>query len=113
MRHLPQGHQLLPLRMGRTSLCRHHIRHRNRQTTDHRCPPSHSPNLEWLALASCSCPPPIGVSNYDLIEMISEVDQKSKQWVTQVLYFSASWFAELRRQLVDRERTGPATRLFS
>jgi hypothetical protein len=48
----------------------------------------------------------------DLIEMISEADQKSKQWVTQVLYFSASWFAELRRQLVDRERTGPAARLF-
>jgi hypothetical protein len=49
----------------------------------------------------------------DLIEMIGEVDQKSKQWVTQVLYFSASWFAELRRQLADRERTGPAARLFS
>src|SRR5258706_5170228 len=49
----------------------------------------------------------------DLIEMISEVDQKSKEWETQVLYFSAAWFAELRRQLVDRERTGPAARLFS
>jgi hypothetical protein len=49
----------------------------------------------------------------DLIEMISEVDQKSKQWVTQVLYFSTSWFAELGRQLADRERTGPAARLFS
>jgi hypothetical protein len=49
----------------------------------------------------------------DLIEMISEVDQKSKQWVTQVLYFSSSWFDELRRQLADRERTIPATRLFS
>jgi hypothetical protein len=49
----------------------------------------------------------------DLIEMISEVDQKSKQWVTQVLYFSTSWFAELRRQLADQERMGPAARLFS
>ncbi len=49
----------------------------------------------------------------DLIEMISEVDQKSKQWVTQVLYFSASWFAELQRQLAERERTGSAARLFS
>jgi len=49
----------------------------------------------------------------DLIEMISEVDQKSKEWETQVLYFSAAWFAELRRQLADRERTGPAARLFS
>jgi hypothetical protein len=49
----------------------------------------------------------------DLIEMISEVDQKSKQWVTQVLYFSTAWFAELQRQFADRERTGPAARLFS
>jgi hypothetical protein len=49
----------------------------------------------------------------DLIEMISEVDQKSKQWVTQVLYFSTAWFAELRRQFADRERTGAAARLFS
>jgi len=49
----------------------------------------------------------------DLIDMISEVDQKSKQWVTQVLYFSASWFGELRRQLAEREGTVPATRLFS
>src|SRR5216684_7312021 len=64
LRHLPKGDKLLPLRMGRTSLCRHQIRHRNRQTTDHRCPPSHSPNLEWLALASCSSTAPIGVSNY-------------------------------------------------
>ncbi len=49
----------------------------------------------------------------DLIQMISEVNQKSKQWVTQVLYFSSSWFDELRRQLADRERAIPATRLFS
>jgi hypothetical protein len=49
----------------------------------------------------------------DLIEMINEVDQKSKQWVTQVLYFSASWFDELRRQLEEREGAVPATRLFS
>jgi hypothetical protein len=49
----------------------------------------------------------------DLIEMIGEVDRKSKQWVTQILYFSSSWFDELRRQLADRERTIPATRLFS
>jgi hypothetical protein len=49
----------------------------------------------------------------DLIEMISEVDQKSKQWATQVLYFSSLWFDELQRQLADRERAAPATRLFS
>jgi hypothetical protein len=49
----------------------------------------------------------------DLIEMISEIDQKSRQWVTQVLYFSSTWFDEMRRQLANRERTIPATRLFS
>jgi len=49
----------------------------------------------------------------DLIQMISEVDQKSKHWVTQVLYFSSLWFDELQRQLADRERAVPATRLFS
>jgi hypothetical protein len=49
----------------------------------------------------------------DLIEMIREVDQKSKQWMTQVLYFSASWFGELRRQLADQEGSVAATRLFS
>src|SRR5215470_8666356 len=49
----------------------------------------------------------------DLIQLIGEVDQKSKQWVTQVLYFSSSWFAELGRQLADGERAIAATRLFS
>src|SRR5262245_11368633 len=49
----------------------------------------------------------------DLIQMISEVDEKSKRWVTQVLYFSPSWFGEMRGQLADRERDVPATRLFS
>jgi hypothetical protein len=49
----------------------------------------------------------------DLIQMVGEVDQKSKLWVTQVLYFSSLWFDELKRQLADRERAIPATQLFS
>lgn len=49
----------------------------------------------------------------DLIEMIREVDQKSKQWVTQVLYFSALWFNELERQRANPETAARATRLFS
>jgi hypothetical protein len=51
----------------------------------------------------------------ELIEMISDLDRKSKEWVTQVLYFSSSWFEELRRQLklTDQERDVHATRLFS
>src|SRR5260370_20774322 len=32
---------------------------------------------------------------------------------TKTLYFSASWFGELRRQLADQEGTVAATRLFS
>src|SRR5215471_10324095 len=43
----------------------------------------------------------------NLIEMISEVDKKSKQWATQILYFSSLWFDELQRQLADRERVVP------
>src|SRR5262249_21076677 len=35
----------------------------------------------------------------DLIERIGEVDEKCSRWETQVLYFSPSWFDELRRQL--------------
>ena len=49
----------------------------------------------------------------DLIQSINEVDQKSKQWGTQVLYFSSLWFDELERQLADRERAVLATKLFS
>jgi len=49
----------------------------------------------------------------NLIQMIREVDQKSKQWVTQVLYFSALWFNELERQRANPETAVPAMRLFS
>jgi hypothetical protein len=49
----------------------------------------------------------------DLIEMISEVDQKSKQWVTPILYFSSDWFKELERQLADPECRTPAMELAS
>jgi hypothetical protein len=49
----------------------------------------------------------------NLIERISEVDEKCKEWVTQVLYFSPSWFGELQQQLIDRERALLAMRLFS
>jgi hypothetical protein len=53
------------------------------------------------------------LSEIDLIETIREVDQRSKQWATQVLYFSPRWFDELRRQLADQERAAPATNLLS
>jgi hypothetical protein len=49
----------------------------------------------------------------DLIERIREVDEKCRRWVTQVLYFSPSWFDELRRQLDDPERALLAMKLFS
>ena len=49
----------------------------------------------------------------DLIEMIGEVDQKSKQWATQILYFSSHWFKELERQLADPECRTPAMELAS
>jgi hypothetical protein len=49
----------------------------------------------------------------DLIEMIGEVDRKSKQWATQILYFSAPWFEELERQLADAECRAPAMELAS
>jgi hypothetical protein len=49
----------------------------------------------------------------DLIEMISEVDQKSKHWVTPILYFSSQWFNELERQLAEPECRTPAMELAS
>jgi hypothetical protein len=49
----------------------------------------------------------------DLIQKISEVDDKCRRWATQVLYFSPSWFDELQRQLVDPATALPATSLFS
>ena len=49
----------------------------------------------------------------DLIEMIGEVDRKSKQWATQILYFSSHWFKELERQLEDPECRSPAMELAS
>jgi hypothetical protein len=49
----------------------------------------------------------------DLIQMVSEVDQRSKQWATQVLYFSAAWFNELKRQLAESKTRVQAGKLFS
>jgi hypothetical protein len=49
----------------------------------------------------------------ELIERIDEVDEKCRQWATQVLYFSPFWFDELRCQLADHERAIPAMSLFS
>jgi len=49
----------------------------------------------------------------DLIQMISEVDQRSKQWGTQVLYFSVAWFNELERQLAEPKTRVQAGKLFS
>jgi hypothetical protein len=49
----------------------------------------------------------------DLIEIINEVDKKSKEWTAKILYFSARWFEELEFQLGDRERSVPAMELLS
>lgn len=49
----------------------------------------------------------------DLIAKISEVDEKCRQWMTQVLYFSPAWFDELRRQYADQNTALRAMRLFS
>ncbi len=49
----------------------------------------------------------------DLIQMVSEVDQKSKQWMTQILYFSSAWFNELQRQRTKPETAVHASKLFS
>jgi hypothetical protein len=49
----------------------------------------------------------------DLIQMVGEVDRRSKQWVTQILYFSSAWFNELERQLGKSETAVHATKLFS
>jgi hypothetical protein len=53
------------------------------------------------------------LNEIDLIQMVGEVDQKSKHWETQVLYFSSLWFDELEQQLADGARAIPATQLFS
>jgi hypothetical protein len=52
-------------------------------------------------------------SEIDLIEMISEIDQKCKQWGTHVLYCSSLWFDELQRQRANPEISIPAMQLFS
>jgi hypothetical protein len=49
----------------------------------------------------------------ELIQMIGDVDQKSKEWATQILYFSSLWFDELKQQLANQDTAVPATRLFS
>jgi hypothetical protein len=49
----------------------------------------------------------------ELIEMIREVNERTKQWATSVLYFSSQWFSEIELQLADRERRVPAMELFS
>jgi hypothetical protein len=51
----------------------------------------------------------------DLIEMIGEVEEKCRQWATQVLYFSPSWFDELQLQrgVADHATVLQATSLFS
>src|SRR6266852_3060596 len=49
----------------------------------------------------------------DLIEMIEEVDHKSKIWTTKILYFSAIWFAEIQRQLNDPRRRAAAMELMA
>jgi hypothetical protein len=63
LRHLPQGDKLLPFPMGRKSLRRCSIRHRNRAAPRYRGSRSHPPHLEWNAVARPG-PAPIRVSNY-------------------------------------------------
>ncbi len=53
------------------------------------------------------------LNELELIKLIGEVDQKTKQWATQILYFSSLWFRELEEQLADRDRAVPAMELFS
>jgi hypothetical protein len=52
------------------------------------------------------------IKEIDLIMMISEVNERTEQWGTQVLYFCARWFEEMERQRMDRERSRPAEKLF-
>jgi hypothetical protein len=52
------------------------------------------------------------IKEIELIRMISEVDARTEQWGTQVLYFCARWFEEMERQRIDSERSGPADKLF-
>jgi hypothetical protein len=49
LRRVPKSHQLLPVRMGRASLRRHPIRHRNRAPPRQRHPQRHSRNPERIA----------------------------------------------------------------
>jgi hypothetical protein len=49
----------------------------------------------------------------ELIEMISDVDVKTKLWATQILYFSSLWFKEIEQQIADPERAVGAMELFS
>ena len=67
LRRLPQGHQLLPLGMGRQPLRRHPLRHRNRPSQSHRRSRRHSGNPERLAArrnADAIDNQPNGVSSY-------------------------------------------------
>jgi hypothetical protein len=49
----------------------------------------------------------------ELIEMIREVNERTKQWATSILYFSSKWFNEIDLQLANREERVPAMELFS
>jgi hypothetical protein len=49
----------------------------------------------------------------ELIEMIRDVNERTKQWAASILYFSSQWFNEIDLQLADRERRVPAMELFS
>ena len=70
LRRLPQGHQRLPLGMGRRLLRRHPLRHRNRPSQSHRRSRRHPGNPERLAArrnAGAIDNQPKGVSNYHRI----------------------------------------------
>jgi hypothetical protein len=53
------------------------------------------------------------LTEIDLIETMEDVNGKCREWTTQVLYFSPSWFDELRRQRERPEIALAAMRLFS
>jgi hypothetical protein len=53
------------------------------------------------------------LNEMELIEMIEDVNDKTKRWSTPILFFSSQWFTEMDEQLADSERRVPAMELFS
>jgi hypothetical protein len=49
----------------------------------------------------------------NLIQEIPDVNEKCRQWTTQVLYFAPAWFSELKRQRDGQDTAVRAMKLFS